>query len=496
MADIVGSLFGFSSQELMNQQRQNDQNFATNVANIYQDPGARIGALIGANLGGGLARGVFNIQDPQIKAAQDFEAALAEAQQSSSNPAEAMTKLADKLGSDPRFARQAAMAKMKAQELSQDTLLNQAKIATEQQQQAKYASEASAKDFQLESDRKAQEALLRLQEIATKEERDITSEEVINTVAPYMPVEKLSTLMQNSADKAAYRTAMLEQVKISAQARVDAAVARGDSAEQVARIKSEVDKQINELKLKTKAATSQDTPLQGREARYADNVAIAGNEAVASIQNIVSLPSTVTGGEWGSGLPKMMAGTGLFEAPIGALKNNLTPEAVQRYNTEISNIGNFYSKMLNGGLQSSVTDVQKFESQYRINEGDKPLTALTKLAQMRQTFERAAQIKANSSQRPWEKDMWQEWVQTVEKAIPITVNDINKIANARDKNKTFSQVLAETNSKQKGVSLQSKQKLTPDQEVLVGQAIEAISAGKSKDKIIQQLKTKYGIEVQ
>ena len=142
MADIVGSLFGFSSQELMNQQRQNDQNFATNVANIYQDPGARIGALIGANLGGGLARGVFNIQDPQIKAAQDFEAALAEAQQSSTNPAEAMMKLAEKLGSDPRFARQAAMAKMKAQELEQATSLNQAKIANEEAQSNKFKAEA------------------------------------------------------------------------------------------------------------------------------------------------------------------------------------------------------------------------------------------------------------------------------------------------------------------------------------------------------------------
>lgn len=141
MADIVGSLFGISSQELMNQQRLNDQNFATNVANIYQNPNARLGALIGANLGGGLARGLFNIQDPQIKAAQDFEMALAEAQQTSSNPAEAMMKLADKLGSDPRFSRQAAMARMRAQELEQATSLNQAKIANEEAQSNKFKAE-------------------------------------------------------------------------------------------------------------------------------------------------------------------------------------------------------------------------------------------------------------------------------------------------------------------------------------------------------------------
>lgn len=159
MADIVGSLFGFSSQELMNQQRQNDQNFATNVANIYQDPGARIGALIGANLGGGLARGVFNIQDPQIKAAQDFEAALAEAQQSSSNPAEAMTKLAEKLGSDPRFSRQAAMAKMKAQELSQESALNQAKINAENAKASRETADKRPEVVKLLEAKRAYEAL-------------------------------------------------------------------------------------------------------------------------------------------------------------------------------------------------------------------------------------------------------------------------------------------------------------------------------------------------
>lgn len=143
MADIVDSIFGLSSQDLINKQRERDQQFAVNVANTYQNPTDRLGALIGASLGGGLARGLFNIQDPQIKAAQDFESALAEAQQSSTNPAEAMMKLAEKLGSDPRFSRQAAMAKMKAQELMNDTQLNNAKVASELAQQRKYEAEAA-----------------------------------------------------------------------------------------------------------------------------------------------------------------------------------------------------------------------------------------------------------------------------------------------------------------------------------------------------------------
>ena len=159
MADIVGSLFGLSSQDLINQQRERDQQFAVNVANIYQNPTDRLGALIGASLGGGLARGLFNIQDPQIKAAQDFEAALAEAQQSSTNPAEAMTKLADKLGSDPRFARQAAMAKMKAQELSQESALKTAQIAAENAKASRETADKRPEVVKLLEAKKAYQAL-------------------------------------------------------------------------------------------------------------------------------------------------------------------------------------------------------------------------------------------------------------------------------------------------------------------------------------------------
>lgn len=170
---------------------------------------------------------------------------------------------------------------------------------------------------------------------------------------------------------------------------------------------------------------TQATVKSTREARYADTVAIAGNEAATSITNIVSLPITVSGG--------MFAGkskTTLFNAPIEALKNAATPEDVQRYNTEIDNVGKYYSTMLSGGLQTSKGAADQFSEQFRIKEGDKLYTKLTKLAQMRQTFDRAAEIKINSKATPPEQvDLWKEWRAQVEKAIPLTVADINKISN-------------------------------------------------------------------
>jgi hypothetical protein len=197
---------------------------------------------------------------------------------------------------------------------------------------------------------------------------------------------------------------------------------------------------------------TQATVKSSREARYADTVAIAGNEAATSIGNIVSLPITVSAGPF-AGKSK----TTLFNAPIEALKNAATPEDVQRYNTEIDNVGKYYSTMLSGGLQTSKGAADQFSEQFRIKEGDKLYTKLTKLAQMRQTFDRAAEIKINSKATPPEQvDLWKEWRAQVAKDIPITVADINKISNeqkAGKGKKLISEVLgmkAEQVNKSKG----------------------------------------------
>ena len=184
---------------------------------------------------------------------------------------------------------------------------------------------------------------------------------------------------------------------------------------------------IQEMQNKANKETSKST----REARYADTVAIAGNEAATSIHNIVSLPITVSGG--------MFAGkskTTWFNAPIEALKNSVTPEDVQRYNTEIDNVGKYYATMLSGGLQTSKGAADQFSEQFRIKEGDKEYTKLTKLAQMRQTFDRAAEIKINSKATPEEqKALWEDWRAQVQKDIPITVADINKLSNEQKSGK-------------------------------------------------------------
>ena len=164
-------------------------------------------------------------------------------------------------------------------------------------------------------------------------------------------------------------------------------------------------------------------------------VAVNLNEAVGSISNIVQMPFKVNSGPFQGENSK-----GLFFAPLGVLANAIAPEDVQRYNTEIANFGKFASRVISGGRVVPASVQQGFEDQYKIKQGDKPLTVLTKIAQMRQTLERASEVYlADPSTSPEMKKLYQKGLEDIQTAIPFTVNDVNRFANERDKKVTFEQ---------------------------------------------------------
>ena len=169
---------------------------------------------------------------------------------------------------------------------------------------------------------------------------------------------------------------------------------------------------------------------------FGNIVAVNLNEAVGSINNIVNLPFKVTTGAF-----QGRNTSGLLDAPLGALTNNLTKEDVQRYNVEISNFGKFAARVVSGGRVVPASVQQGFEEQYKIREGDKPLTVLTKMAMMRQTLERAAQVYlADPNTAEGTKEIYRQGLIDIKESIPFTVNEVNKFANSRDNKTTFSQV--------------------------------------------------------
>lgn len=170
--------------------------------------------------------------------------------------------------------------------------------------------------------------------------------------------------------------------------------------------------------------------------RYGFNSIVATNmnEAINSINNIVNLPETSTTGTFQGRNTQ-----GLLYAPIGGLTNRLTSEDVQRYNVEIGNFGKFISRVVAGGRVVPASVQKDFEEQFKVRDGDKPLTVLTKLAQMRAALERAAEVKiAEEGTDKGLKEIYVTGLDVIQKAIPFTVNDVNRIALEKNKKKTFS----------------------------------------------------------
>ena len=227
---------------------------------------------------------------------------------------------------------------------------------------------------------------------------------------------------------------------------------------------------------------------------FSDIIATNLNEAVGSILNIVTLPESST-----TGIFQGQNTKGLLFAPLGAMTNSLTSEDVQRYNAEIKNFGKFASRVVSGGRVVPATVQKDFEEQYQIREGDSPLTILTKIAQMRQTLERAAEVKiANKSTDPGLKEIYSRGVEDIRKAIPFTVNDVNKYANERDKNTTFVDMFKRYSLDKEG-STPSSEPSSSRSSVNVqeerSRAKAAIAAGKDETAVRERFKKKTGEEL-
>ena len=298
-----------------------------------------------------------------------------------------------------------------------------------------------------------------------------------------------------------YKLAPYEKEAASAKLQEIAAKHGGDSIiksminrgdiQGIAKIYESASKLIEQKeKLASEAATRKEMALlrqtqSGGTDRYGFGNIIATNvnEAVGSIANIVMLPESST-----TGFFQGRNTSGLINAPLGALTNNLTSEDVQRYNTEISNFGKFASRVVSGGRVVPASVQKDFDEQYKLREGDKPLTVLTKIAQMRQTLERASEVYIADPKTPEGiRDIYQRGLIEIRTAIPFTVNDINNIAKEKDKKKTFAEAFVEY-----GLREQPEKTSSSRFQEERNKANEAIKEGAPRDAVAKRFKTKTG----
>lgn len=169
-------------------------------------------------------------------------------------------------------------------------------------------------------------------------------------------------------------------------------------------------------------------------------VSTAANEAAASIENLVGLSASST-----TGIFQGRNTTGLLNSPLGVLANIVTSEDTQRYNVELANFGKFLAQVQRGGRAVPVSDMEASQRAFAIKEGDTYGTALTKLAAMRQQLERALEVRIADPNTPDElKEILRRNAHDIERAIPFTVNDVNRYLQGRDGFKTFADLIRES----------------------------------------------------
>lgn len=215
----------------------------------------------------------------------------------------------------------------------------------------------------------------------------------------------------------------------------DAAIQAATEADQRAKDTREFNRKTQEIIAGIRAANTGSKDAYG----FGDIVATASNEATASLGNLVMMPIDISSGLFGG-----REIDSIWGSPINVLTNSLTSESTQRYNSEINNFGKFIAQVQKGGRAVTNADIQTTAAAFKIKEGDGPLTALTKLAGARQALDRALDVRIASPRTPDElKNVYRQNKQDIERVVPFTVADINKIASSKDKTKTFGQLFVE-----------------------------------------------------
>lgn len=424
MAGIVEGLFGLNVQDLQQQQNENDAMFSRSVASVYKRPSAKLGALVGANIGQGLARGLFNIQDPRIQRATQIEQLLAEAQQESQSvgQAEAMKNLSKKLSANG-FGKEALLVSQQAnalgmeqQKFQQETDLNAQRLANE-----KLKFEDAQRD--LTNNKNAQDALQGYITAAQVAGAEPTASGVIEAIGQYMPPEKLANLLQTSEDKAAYRDAMIRQAETAAISRVEAAKAKGASQQELEAIK-----QQNRIELKNiaPASSGKSAKTSAQERTIGNTMTTAMNEASIAVNNLSRLtnqgqkPMT-------SSLFYTIYPNGVFDSVAKSLNNTTTEDERALYESVMTPLVRQVVTIQSGGRYKITEGAVKQEVQAIVAQaGQSHATMLAKMAELKQTINASAEASlASGTLNPKQEGIVRRGIEEIDKAIPWSFNDVS-----------------------------------------------------------------------
>lgn len=419
MAGIVPSLFGPTPQELESLRRSEQ----AKTISSFAPAGGK--AVIGAAIGTALAEGankLFGLEDPEVKKATDIYNILKTTQQNLGVDATDPTKLYPALQASFANAGYGDIAEKVSQEGATKILDWNTKQATIQQ-----------KTFDLEQDKNAKAAILKVQENAAAENRVPTNEELISAAAPFMSIDKLAPLLQTSADKAAYRDTMKYQIDMKYEESKQRAIERKEDKLFFANLDFEHKKEIEQLKA---TLNPKSTATSVYERGYANNLVTSYAELVPATTNLNILTqggtSPITAGVFTG-----IKGTGILSSTGAVLGTAITPSESGQYESimlpVIQNIGTIQ----NAGRRTTISQLDNLKNALIAKPGQQYVVQVQKMGELRQIAEAAADAAmTNPALSEDQKAAVKGNLEKVKQAIPFTGADVAKYSVYAKKNPT------------------------------------------------------------
>jgi hypothetical protein len=428
---MAETLFGPTPEELRAALSQQQADFYQRAAQV--SPAYSAGAGLGGLLGG-IVGSVFGVENPELKKAKQMEAIqqkIITENPSLSDQGAYYDVAAYELG-NAGFGREAIQAKQMADKFRQEQGLYTAKLNTEEAQAAKYTAEAANKQAEFEREQLASQTLQTLYSAKKELGQVPTTEEIISAVAPYVPADKLATMMQTSADKAAYRQTMMDQAKDALEGRIEMAKQRQADAKEIAQMRIDGQRELKQLAAQLNPKNTSTSSVYERG--YANNFVTSSAELVPATSNLNILTqggtSPVTAGVFTN-----IKGTGILSSTSATLGTAITPAEQGQYESimlpVIQNIGT----MQNAGRRTTIGQLDNLKNALIAKAGQPYIVQVQKMGELRQIAEAASEAAmANPALSDDQKALVQANVQKLQQSIPFTGADVAKYSVYAKKN--------------------------------------------------------------
>ena len=173
----------------------------------------------------------------------------------------------------------------------------------------------------------------------------------------------------------------------------------------------------------------------GKESGAASRVVQAFTQASDALTNVARLPITTTGPMF-----QQKQFNSLLTAPLSALNQEMSDTTSQKMQTRMVGVARSLASLESGGAATGLVGLaNSIESGISIPAGAKLEVAMDKLAEMRRIVESSSEAQLSDKTLSDErKNLIQQKLELVRKAIPFTQEELDKASNAAKKNPNMS----------------------------------------------------------